>query len=101
MCEQLPLRGCGEVGVGCCWGVVVLGEECEPGFEGCVRSRIGQGEKVCFSGGSKDVLVEKETFKVGGEVEYGCMCFAWSTGSSRFWNGVWYLYTDLGEVVAS
>ena len=44
------------------WGVVggkvVLGEESEPGFEGCVRSRIGQGEEVCLSGGSKDVVVE-------------------------------------------
>ena len=43
-------------------GVVVLGEECEPGFEGCLGSRIGQGEEVCLSGGSKDVVVEEEAF---------------------------------------
>ena len=48
--------------MGCCWGMVVVGEECEPGFEGCLGSRVGQGEEVCLSGGSKDVVVEEETF---------------------------------------
>ena len=43
-------------------GMVVLGEECEPGFEGCLGSRVGQGEEVCLSGGSKDVVVEEEAF---------------------------------------
>ena len=57
-------------------GVVVLGEECEPGFEGCLGSGVGQGEEVCLSGGFKDVVVEEEAFEFGGEAEYGCICFA-------------------------
>ena len=43
-------------------GMVVVGEECEQGFEGCFGSRVSQGEKECLSGGSKDVVVEEETF---------------------------------------
>ena len=57
-------------------GVVVLGEECEPGFEGCVGNRIGQGEEVCLSGGFEDVVVEEEAFEFGGEEEYSFVCFA-------------------------
>ena len=43
-------------------GMVVVGEECEPGFEGCVGRSVGQGEEVCLSGGSKAVVVEEEAF---------------------------------------
>ena len=56
---------------------------------------------MCLIGGSKDMVVEEETFEVGGEAEYGCMCFAWGAGSSRCWDGVWYLYADLGKEFAS
>ena len=56
---RLPLRVCGVVEMVCCWGVVVLGEECEPSFEGCLGSRIGQGEEVGLSGGCDDVVLEE------------------------------------------
>ena len=43
-------------------GVVVLGEECEPGFKGCLGSGVGQGQEACLSRGFKDVVVEEEAF---------------------------------------
>ena len=40
-------------------GMVILGEEGEPGFEGCLWGGVNEGEEVCLSGGPMDVVVEK------------------------------------------
>ena len=40
-------------------GLVMLGEEGEPVFEGCLWGGGSEGEEVCLSGGPMDVVVEK------------------------------------------
>ena len=57
------------------WGVVggevVLGEEFEPGFKGRSGSGVSQGEEAWLSLGCTDVVMEEETFEIGGEAEDG------------------------------
>ena len=40
-------------------------------------------------------------FKFGGEVEYGCVCFARGAGGRRCWDGVSEFDMDLGKEGAS